>query len=267
MNSKKKTNIIFFDIDGTILSHRTFKISDSTLSSIQMAKAKGNLIFINTGRTFAELDHTIKNIGFDGFVCGCGTYISYEKKVLLHQTLPTDLCRNLIHDLRTYQVEAVLEGSDAVYFDDRNLSPRLKEQRDFMENVFQITTYSWDQTDILFDKFCIWTDDADTKKFLFEKYKNVFDFIERDKSIFYEVIPKAYSKATGIDFLIKHLNIPHENTYAFGDGANDLEMLQYVKNSIGMGNCDSDVKKIVTFLTKDVDEDGIEYALTHFNLI
>lgn len=262
-----QTNILFFDIDGTILSHRTFQISESTRSAIRRARANGNLIFVNTGRTYSEIDRSIIEIGFDGFVCGCGTYISYQKEVLFHQTIPYETAVSLIKDLRELNMEAVLEGADAIYFDDNMTYYKLNDQRDLLEEVFHFNVQNWDCPDITFDKFCIWSEDADSIRLFYEKYKELFHFIDREKNQLFEVIPKEYSKATGIQYLLKQLDIPHENTYAFGDGANDLEMLTYVKHSIGMGNSDGGVPEIVSFLTKDVDQDGIEYALKYFSII
>lgn len=73
MNKK----MIFFDIDGTILHEKTRTIPQSTLSAIKKARENGHLAFINTGRTFFNLTDDILGIGFDGYVCGCGTYIHY----------------------------------------------------------------------------------------------------------------------------------------------------------------------------------------------
>ena len=66
---------------------------------------------------------------------------------------------------------------------------------------------------------------------------------------------------------MEHLDIPHENTYAIGDSTNDLSMLEYVKNSIAMGNSHPLLFDLVSFVTKDIEEDGIEYALKHYNII
>ena len=125
---------------------------------------------------------------------------------------------------------------------------------------------SWYSPDLAFDKFCIWCDEPVKFNLFKVKYGEMFDVIDRGDCM-YEVIPKGHSKASGIEFLMSHLHIPHENTYAFGDGANDLPMLRYVKHSIGMGNADGGVPEIVSFLTRDVDEDGIEYALKHYKII
>lgn len=97
-------------------------------------------------------------------------------------------------------------------------------------------------------------------------FKNTLEFILRGEG-FYELVPLEFSKATGIKHLIEHLDIPHQNTYAIGDSTNDLSMLEYVKNSIAMGNSNPLLFDLVSFVTKDIEEDGIEYALNYYNII
>ena len=57
------------------------------------------------------------------------------------------------------------------------------------------------------------------------------------------------------------------NTYAFGDSFNDEAMLSFVKNAIVMKNSDPELYKLASFVTKDIDDNGIYYAMKHFNLI
>ena len=45
-----KPNMIFFDIDGTLLSEKTFTVPDSAKEAIRKAQDNGHLVFINTGR-------------------------------------------------------------------------------------------------------------------------------------------------------------------------------------------------------------------------
>jgi HAD superfamily hydrolase (TIGR01484 family) len=145
------SNILFFDIDGTILSHRTSKISDSTKAAIKQAQSNGHLVFINTGRTLAELDENITNIGFDGYVCGCGTYITYHDEILHQTTLSPELVKELIEDLRVLNIEGILEGKQAVYYDNHiknQVVRKIKEEQALKHNV-----KSWNDKDISFDKF------------------------------------------------------------------------------------------------------------------
>ena len=54
---------------------------------------------------------------------------------------------------------------------------------------------------------------------------------------------------------------------AFGDGENDIRMLRYVGTGVAMGNAKEVVKMISDYVTADIDDDGIEKALKHFELI
>lgn len=260
------TKIIFFDIDGTILSHRTGQISESTRVAIRKARANGHLVFINSGRTYAEIDDTTKEIGFDGYVCGCGTYITFHGLELKRVSLSEATCRKIIRDLRKHRIDAVLEGTETIYFDRHTRFDTLIRQRESFINKYHFNVQDWDAERISFDKFCIWCKKSKQGFAFFSEYSEMFDFIDREGRL-YEVVPKGYSKATGIAFLLDYLNIPHENSYALGDSSNDLSMLKYVKHSIGMGNSDAAVRDTVSFLTKDVDEDGAAYALKHYNII
>ncbi|MGB4659613.1 MAG: Cof-type HAD-IIB family hydrolase [Mobilitalea sp.] len=258
--------IIFFDIDGTILSHRDNSISDSTISAIKQAQANGHLTFINTGRTLAELEDRITEIGFDGYVCGCGTYILHNDSVLLQQTIDAATLPTLIDDLHKYEMEAILEGTSAIYYDKISTMPYIKMIKEKQIFGRKTNIQTWDGPDISIDKFCMWSQHDDNFQKFYQKYENEFEFIDRGED-FYEVVPKGYSKASGIEFLINHFDIPHDNTYALGDSSNDLSMLTYVKNSIGMGNSDEVILDVVSYVTEDVDKDGVELALRHYGII
>ena len=76
--------IAFFDIDGTLTSERDGSIPDSVVTSIRKARAAGHLMFINTGRCFQNVEPRFRAIGFDGYVCGCGTNIYYKEQELFY---------------------------------------------------------------------------------------------------------------------------------------------------------------------------------------
>lgn len=260
-------NIVFFDIDGTLLSEKTKLIPDSTRKAIKSIREQGHLAFINTGRPIFELTSYIKDIGFDGFVCGCGTYIEYNGEVLLYKSLGKDLCKEIALDMRECRLEGLLEGRYDVYWDKpENIKNEyvLKIIEQHKHEGFY-TGSTWYDEDIDFDKLVIFVEEySDFNKF-HNKYKDIFEFIERDKN-FYELVPLGYSKATGIKFLEDYLNIPNENTYAIGDSTNDLSMLNYAGKSIAMGNSSPSIFDNVTYITDDVDEDGIYNALKYYKM-
>ena len=110
-------NIVFFDIDGTLVSETDYSIPDSTLKALKLLKDKGNLAFINTGRPLSEISNNIRNLNFDGFVCGCGTYLEYKGKELFHKSFGKKLSAEVTRDILKYNFEAILEGKNGVYFD------------------------------------------------------------------------------------------------------------------------------------------------------
>ena len=92
------------------------------------------------------------------------------------------------------------------------------------------------------------------------------DLIDRQNG-FFEVVPKGFSKASGIAYILEHMNIPMENAYVFGDSNNDLPMFQYVKHAVAMGVHSNVLEPYAEFVTKTVEEDGIAFAMKHYGLI
>ena len=54
---------------------------------------------------------------------------------------------------------------------------------------------------------------------------------------------------------------------AFGDGGNDIPIIEYAGIGVAMGNATPDVKAAADYVTGSVDEDGIISALRHFGVI
>ena len=65
--------------------------------------------------------------------------------------------------------------------------------------------------------------------------------------------------------MLKHYNFGVENSVAFGDNYNDVEMLKYVGCGVAMGNAPDDVKKIANEITTSNEDDGIYNFLTNVN--
>ena len=85
--------------------------------------------------------------------------------------------------------------------------------------------------------------------------------------LFCDVSPKGGTKQNGIDKFLDFYHIDRNETMAFGDGGNDIEMLQHVALSVAMENGNDKVKEIADYVTADVDEDGILKALQYFSIL
>ena len=254
--------ILFFDIDETLISHKTFTIPESTKTALRKAKENGHLIFINTGRTKSLIGDDIKELNFDGYVCGCGTHIEVKDKVLYSNVVSKEKYNTILNSLKKYELNAILEGEEAIYVDkdveDDFLLSNLRKQN------YPIKPYDLDN--MIFNKMFIRYNDNKYINDFCEEIKEIFDYIDHGKGT-RELVPKGHTKGSGIDFLVNYFNIDKKNTFAFGDSNNDISMLENVSNSIVMGNGNPQLFEKATFVTKDIDEDGIEYAMKYFEII
>lgn len=259
--------IIFFDVDGTLITEdERSLIPDSTRHAIAQARSNGHLTFINTGRTAFNLSSEVKKLGFDGYICGCGTYIEYNGEVLFYNRLDQAYCRKIAEILRKSGVVPVYEHRDCLFFDSMAAdTPDLRNFKECFLDEGVRTDYDVSDDNFSFDKFVFWRTADDAFEDLIKQIGEDFMVIDRGGG-FYENVPKGFTKATAIDMLLKKLGIPIENAYAIGDSMNDLPMLTAVPNSIAMGGAEK-LYPYVSFVTKPIEENGIEYALEHFGII
>jgi len=88
------------------------------------------------------------------------------------------------------------------------------------------------------------------------------------KHAIYEIYLKHISKASAIEIVRQYYDIDHKNTIAFGDGVNDIEMIEYAHLGVAMKNAMSEVIDVSNDITKDTnDHHGIaNYLVKHFDL-
>ncbi len=261
--------IVFFDVDGTIVTDVSVGegkiIPESCKNAIRRAREKGNLCFINSGRPYSNIEKYILEIGFDGIVSGCGTNIHIGDEDIFHITVEKDIAKKCYDLCEKYNITAFFEGRDKTYYIENGYNvPWLDEFADEIQKQGSIVIKEIDDS-FTFDKFCAFHDAKNVVTEFIEEMKKYFSVIIRDDT-FVELVPKECSKGNAIKKVCEYYNLPIEQTYAIGDSLNDLEMFNATANSIGMGNGKA-VHEYVSFVTKDILDDGIEFALKHFSII
>ena len=83
----------------------------------------------------------------------------------------------------------------------------------------------------------------------------------------HDIISSDGGKKNAMLEIIRRYGIRPEETIAFGDSENDLEMLRTAGIGVAMGNGTPEAKAAADYVTADCDEDGLQKALEHFNLI
>jgi len=90
------------------------------------------------------------------------------------------------------------------------------------------------------------------------------DYRENRKKTLEELALNLAKKSKGIAHILRKEQLAKEETAAFGDGHNDLPMLEMVGYPIVMDNAFDDIKAIAYKITKSNDEDGVGYGIHKF---
>lgn len=252
--------LIFFDIDGTLIGEGSHVIPESAREAIQEARRRGHFCVINTGRSRKLVGEDLTGqTEFDGLIMGCGTMIVYHGETLLHKSFSREESRRIIDGLRRHGIDACLEGSEDNFCepDDRMFTEVFRQ---FIHRFDSLHYRRMDDAPGHFDKFYSYTDRREKMEAFRREFSDLLDFVDR-KEGYYEIMPRGYSKASGMELMAEKLGIPMSRTAAVGDSSNDLPMLDCAGISIAMGNATEDVKESADFVTTAVEDDGIRNAL------
>jgi len=261
MNERK---VIFFDVDGTIVTG-DHVIPDSAREALHRAHEKGHFLVVNTGRPYGHVEEQVRALPFDGFVCSLGGYIRWQGQELFYREPSRELClrvRALAEDCRMAALYEWEKGAfDAI--DPEN--PHARKDRDWLRKI-GVPVWEPYAENFIFDKFVCWPKSGGDPERFCRELDDTLDFIHREHSMM-EVVGKGLTKAGGMQHLAKLLNFRRENTYAIGDGPNDLAMLHAAGTSILMGNAPERLWSQADYVTTHILDDGLYNALDHFGLI
>ena len=264
MNAGQK--IVFFDVDGTIYEGGK-GTPESTRRALKRLKENGHIPVMCTGRPKASLFPEVLELDFPALICGAGTYVEYEGRVLRNLLLPNSVLLQQAPRLEKAGCCVVLEGPEY-------LSCRMKEE-DFthfriLDRLRREYPERLKQMDLLTDRICkitVYISDMSAFERLVPELERSLELARYENFPCVEMMPKGISKADGIRILLEELDIPLSNTYAFGDGPIDLEMLQYVQYGTAMGNAEESVLRSAKYRTEGIWEDGVARALERYGLI
>ncbi len=261
-----KRSALFFDIDGTILSEKTGEIPESALCALQAAKQKGHLLFINTGRTISTIPARLKRFDFDGYLCGCGTYLTYGSEVLFSSTIGRERGKEILKCMTECRLDGIAEAVEDVYLPSRTSRfEKMETSRRYFQREGLGREQYIESGDFTYDKLFVYADEkSDTERF-FRFIESDMEAIDRGQNA-YEVIQKGYSKATACEFILDKFNIDLEHAYVFGDSTNDLSMFQFAKHTVAMGHHAPELEPYTEYVTAEVEKDGIAAALRHYGL-
>ncbi|WP_296877451.1 Cof-type HAD-IIB family hydrolase [Thomasclavelia sp.] len=279
--------IIFFDVDGTLVAgvDGVEYVPESTKKAIALTRAKGNLVYLCTGRSKAEIYDFILECGIDGVIGAGGGYVEIGDQMLYHKKVTKEAVNHMIDYFEAnhfdYYVESngglfasknLVKRLERIIYGDIENDPEARKRWENKENHFinaMIEGQDLKRDDI--NKACFLENPDIPFDDIIKEFEGEFNVIHCTVPIFGDdsgelSVPNIH-KANAIEALISHLGIDRKNTYAFGDGMNDKEMLEYVNVGIAVGNAKEGLKAIADEVTDDITNDGIYNSMKKHNLI
>jgi Cof subfamily protein (haloacid dehalogenase superfamily) len=89
-------------------------------------------------------------------------------------------------------------------------------------------------------------------------------YISKSLPYFLEFASPNVTKAAGLEFVAEHVGFGREETVAFGDGENDIELVDWAGYGVAVANADDRVKEVADFVCPSVDEEGVAQVLEAF---
>lgn len=251
---------LFFDIDGTLLPFSTHRVSPATVAAFDTLRRRGILTFIATGRPRVLIPDL--PLPLDGYVTVNGGHVTVRDRVLLRRPIAKADSLRWLDYVREHDL-VTMAFTESRMFVNRISREALaiRDQLDFtmppllpLDDLSQETVF---QYIALMPSSC----DASVSALL------PGCRLPRWHPAFSDLIPKDSSKAAGMERVLAHCDVRKEEIMAFGDGANDIEMLSFAGCGVAMGNASDEVKAHADYVTATADDDGIVQALRHFGLL
>lgn len=251
-----KKKIFYFDIDGTLTTSKG--ITPSNAAVLKQLKQLQHTIIISSGRPAWYIKDTFGSY-IDGLISSNGRHIEYRNQILLDDFIDLSSLHKIVTICNEVKCGYLFVGKDKMYLGNRHyITSDLGYDKEVIENfsLVDIDVYMFD---------IYYQDQAH-----FEKIKEAFDglVILNDHHVgSADASSLDINKGTAVTLLTNYLQFTKEDSFAFGDGNNDLQMFQAVGTAIAMGNGSTLAKQYASYVTDTIEEEGIKKALIKYQVL
>jgi Cof subfamily protein (haloacid dehalogenase superfamily) len=235
-----------------------------TRAAIAAARAAGIQVVLVTGRMFQSVRRYAVEAGIDDpVVCYQGAVVAdpVGGRWLRHVPIPLEVARETIAALNAEGFGLNCYVDDELYV--AEVTPEAKRYADFQGLKLHPVGNLLDWLDKAPTKLVV-IDDPDVldglKQWMLERFDGRL-YISKSLPYFLEFASPYVTKAAGLEFLADYLGLARERTVAFGDGENDIELVEWAGYGVAVENADDLVKEVADFVCPSVDEEGVAQVL------
>lgn len=280
--------VLFFDADGTIIRHSEFH--EPVKNAILHLREHDVLPVLSTGRSMPQIRISpLSQLGLQDMITAAGGYVIINGQPAYHDYFTKDHLKEILTYFDAYGLYYTLECNEALYVKEGEYERQLdrydsmseikdekakKARADFASILketsdpfsLHVNKIHWYEYPSMYDDESVPLRYKQIKEQFGEEYNvNPLSFYGNNGGG--EINEKHLTKQKGVEMIVDAYHIKKEDTYAIGDGQNDLEMLKAVAHPIAMGNANDLVKSACEYVTDDIDHDGFLTALKHYHLL
>ncbi len=253
--------IVFFDVDGTLVNYEDGRIEESTRNAIEQLKSKGIHIVVATGRPLS-MCQDLRNVGIETFITANGAYVKHQDQVI--HKIP--VAKEIVQEVKVFADE---NKQSLSFFTEQLSMNNVQEEKTLkaMQETLSLLEFPDINEDISAQEIylmCLYGDEDIEKKYT-SKFPHLL--FKRWHPYITNVLQHDVSKSIAVQAVLDYFDVSPEEALAFGDGDNDIDMLEQVGFGIAMGNGSEALKKVADYVTKKSTEDGIDFALRELQII
>lgn len=248
------TKIVFFDIDGTLMVDK--RIPESVPQAIALLKERGILPVLATGRSEYEIRDLRAELGIDWALTCNGAHVGYQGRTVRGKELPRERVAQWLERLQEGH-SLLLYGAERFYSTNANC-PYFLQARQEIGFLEPLAATAADELPSLYQAILFCPEEQEAH-YIGDHAEELN--LHRWRTWATDLNPHGMNKSIGISALLDHLGFAPEDAAAFGDGKNDIEMLQYVGLGIAMGNACPELLAVAAHTTRHAREDGILHGV------
>ena len=263
-----KIKIISMDFDGTLLTSDK-KISDRTKACLIELKRKSYFIIGVTARNLLSVKNILDDNLFNYIILNNGSDIYYVEndKIENVSSIKKDVAKKIYDTFseKSNQIDFCTPFNYLIKSkengDDRSFIKYINGFEEVNDSISRMNVFFEDDNNLEY-----------SRKLIENKFEdvNVVKMIDTDKKnsrMWLTINPKSVNKLSTLEKICKDLNYSLDEVVFFGDGENDLVLIENVGIGVAMDNAIKVVKEKASFATLSNDSDGIaEYLEKYLKL-
>ena len=235
-----------------------------TRAALAAARERGLRVIVVTGRMFQAVRPYLT--GPEPVVCYQGAAIVDPEtgEFLHHVPIPLELAREAIDAIQTAGHGLNCYVDDELYV--ARLTPEAEQYASFQHIQLRVVGPLLEWLELPPTKLVV-VGDPERLDRLGAELRARFGgrlFIAKSLPFFLELAHPDVSKGSGVQFVADRLGFGPDDAVAFGDGENDLELVDWATYAVAVENAHPAVKSRADFVCPSAEEEGVAQVIEAF---